>query len=160
MSDNPDRPKPPDLGSPGSHLSNWRPGDDDADELLTQKITDALRDGASERQIAKLLGVSRMVLWRGQLRSTIPETLYDRLLAARVGTKALDYIARLCRDGEPPRPEIEFCPNCGYKLRIRSRKDISRALDIMEQWGREQAAPEDLRPSDELDRPRDQGAKR
>jgi hypothetical protein len=145
MTDDHDHPKPPDLGSPGSHLdlSNWRPGDDDADELLTQKVTDALRNGASERQLAKLLGISRMTLWRGRLRSAIPETLYDRLLAARVGTKALDFIGRICRDGEPPTPEIECCPNCGYVLRARSRKDILRALDIMEQWGREQAVPED-----------------
>src|SRR6516165_1304302 len=53
-------------GSPSSHLRNWRPGDDNADELLQQKIADALRDGKSERQIAKLLNIPRTKLWRGK----------------------------------------------------------------------------------------------
>jgi DNA invertase Pin-like site-specific DNA recombinase len=70
-------------GSPGSHLRNWRPGDDDADELLRQKIADALRDGASERQLAKVLGISRMQLWRAQKFNAIPEDLFDQLMKAR-----------------------------------------------------------------------------
>src|SRR5262249_55419286 len=82
-----------DNGSPGSHphsdRPNWRPGDDDADELQLEKIRDALRDGKSERQIAKLLGVSRMMLWRGRAKARIPKGLYERLSAARVGSKAM-----------------------------------------------------------------------
>jgi hypothetical protein len=122
-----------DGGSPGSHLDrpNWRPGDDDADELLTQKIADAWRDGKSERQIAKLLGVSRMMFWRGKMLNEIPGGLLERLSAAHVGSKALLYIARLCHNAEPASPEIERCPNCGHVLRARN-KSILRALDVMQ----------------------------
>jgi len=49
-------------GNPGSHphsnRPNWQAGDDDADELLHQKIADAQRAG-SERQLAKPVGLSR-----------------------------------------------------------------------------------------------------
>src|SRR5438105_2488735 len=74
-------------GSPGSHpysdRPNWRPGDDDVDELLTEKIADALRDGKSERHLAKLLGLSRMQLWRARMMAQIPEPLLERLHEAR-----------------------------------------------------------------------------
>jgi hypothetical protein len=129
-----------DDGSPGSHpranQSNWRPGDDDADELLVQKLQDALRGGGSERQISKLLGVSRVKLWRCRMYASIPGGLVERLMAARVGSKALIYIARFGLDGEPPSPEIESCPHCGHTVRVRN-KDILRALDIMQQWIRD-----------------------
>src|SRR5258708_36833177 len=78
---------------PQSNRPNWQPGDDDADELLTQKIADALRDGKSERQIAKLLGISRMMLWRGKVMSAIPDVLADRLMVPRTGGKALLHVA-------------------------------------------------------------------
>src|SRR5262249_53423136 len=62
--------------TPGSHphsdRPNWGPSDDDAEELLLQKIADAIRDGQSERHIAKLLGISRMMLWRGRAYAAIP----------------------------------------------------------------------------------------
>lgn len=122
-------------GSPGSHphsdRPNWRPGDDDRDELLAQKIADALRDGKSERQIAKLLGISRMRVWRMKAISRIPEPLFDRLCEAwtvgllpRLSTKLLAAIGRALEDGELLRGEVECCPNCGHKLRI--RMDIPR----------------------------------
>jgi hypothetical protein len=130
-----------DNGSPGSHphsnRPNWQPGDNDADELLQQKIADALRDGKGERHIAKLLGVSRMALWRGKILSEIPHGLLERLCAARVGIKAMIYIGRLCRDlnadRELPGPEVECCPKCGYQLRVRN-KGILRAIDIFRRW--------------------------
>ena len=127
-----------DDGSPGSHSHsdrpNWQPGDDDAEELRLQKIADALRDGKGERQIAKLLGVSRAWIWRAKKYSRIPGGLYERLQAARVGRKALLYIARYCDDGELPDAEVEYCPHCGHRLRVRSYKDISQAFDILDKW--------------------------
>jgi hypothetical protein len=48
-------------------------GPDDAGELLVEKIRDALRDGKSERHLAKLLGVSRALLWRAKMMSQIRE---------------------------------------------------------------------------------------
>jgi hypothetical protein len=47
-------------GSPGCHphadRPNWRPGDDDADDLLRQKIADALRDA---KDILRALDIMR-----------------------------------------------------------------------------------------------------
>jgi hypothetical protein len=128
-------------GSPGSHphsdRPNWQPGDDDADELIRQKIEDALRDGKGERHIAKLLGVSRMAFWRGRLLNAIPSGLLERLLAARVGLKAMLYISRLgCDPDNIPADEVERCPHCGHVLRVRN-KSILRALDVMQQWVRD-----------------------
>jgi len=134
-------------GSPGSHpLLNWRPGDDDADDLLQQKIADTLRDGKSERHLAKLLDVSRSVFWRSKKLNTIPDGLLERLFDARVGSKALLYIARLCESGKLPPVEVEHCPNCGHTLRVRSVKGIRRALDVLTKWiedGEPQASPVD-----------------
>src|SRR5262245_31872675 len=109
-------------GYPGSHLSNWRPGDDDSEELLLQKIADALRNGESERKIAKLLNVPRMRIYRAKQLAAIPEELFEELMAARVGTKAMMYIGRFA--GERPPLETECCPNCGHLLRVRSEKSI------------------------------------
>jgi hypothetical protein len=125
-------------GYPGSHphsdRTNWRPGDDDAEELLLQKIRDALREGKSERHIAKLLGVPRMMLWRGKMMAAIPPGLYERLMAARVGTKAMLHIGRFCSDPDnPPGAEVECCPNCGHVLRVRN-KNILRAFNVLERW--------------------------
>jgi hypothetical protein len=126
-----------DDGSPGSHphsaRPNWRPGDDDAEELLLQKIVDASRDGKGERQIAKLLGVSRMMFWRGKKLGAIPEGLYERLAEAGIGIKAKIWIGRFCETGELLDAEVECCPNCGHRLRART-KDIRRAIDILNKW--------------------------
>jgi hypothetical protein len=53
---------------------NWQTGDDEAaaEELLLQKIADALREGMSERKAAKLLGVSRMMFWRAKAYMAMP----------------------------------------------------------------------------------------
>jgi len=122
------------MGSPGSHLQNWRPGDDDAAELLTQKIADAIRDGKSERQIAKLLNVPRSWIWRVKKLAAIPEGLVERLLDARVGYKALLYIARCFADGDDPPLEPEYCPHCGHLLRTRNLRGINRAIDVVSKW--------------------------
>jgi hypothetical protein len=125
-------------GPPGS-LRNWRPGDDDTDDLLSQKIADALRDGKSERQIAKLLGLSRTHIWRIKMMANIPESLLNRLFAARsagtipLSTKSLAAIGRCLKDGELLRGEIECCPNCGHQLRV--RPDVSpAAMKIVADW--------------------------
>ncbi len=118
-----------DSGSPGNHphsdRPNWRPGDDDVDELKLQKFTDALRNGMRERQIAKLLGLSRTRVWRMKLIAKIPEPLCDRLGEAwrsgairRLSAKSWAAIGRLIRkmdeegDDAQLRGEVECCPNC------------------------------------------------
>jgi hypothetical protein len=128
---------PETTGSPGSHphsdRPNWRPGDDDADELLRQKIADALRDGKSERHLAKLLELPRTTLWRGKKLAAIPDGLYERLAYAHVGRKAMIYIGRYCETGELPGVETERCPHCGHKLRVRA-VGIRRAIDVLNKW--------------------------
>jgi hypothetical protein len=141
-----------DRGSPGSRphsdRPNWRPGDDDADELLTQKIQDALRAGASERQLAKLLDIPRAMLWRGKLTSQIPPNLYDWLFKARVSQKQILTIAKIFRGDDPDTisREIECCPKCGHILRSRSALS-QKALAILEQW------EADGSPHDRLEQP-------
>jgi hypothetical protein len=67
----------------------------------------------------------------------IPGGLLERLMAARVGIKAMLYIARLGCDPENiPAAEVECCPHCGHVLRVRN-KSILRALDVMQQWVRD-----------------------
>jgi len=138
-------------GSPGSQLRNWRPGDDDAEELLHQKIADALRDGKSERQIAKLLGLPRALIWRGKKLAAIPAGLLERLFQARVGARAMLYIGRCYESGEAAPIETERCPNCGHVLRVRA-KAIRKAVDIMTQW------VEDGRPSPNDEAAREEAA--
>jgi hypothetical protein len=133
-------------GSPGSHphsdRPNWRPGDDDADEFLVQKIADALREGKSERQFAKLLGLSRMKLWRGRMMAKIPEPLFERLLAAGYrSSRILAAIGRALQDGEFLRGEVECCPNCGHTLRVRPDTPQA-AIKIVADWLGEQEARE------------------
>jgi hypothetical protein len=127
---------PPDeTGFPGSRGRNWRPGDDDSEDLLLQKLLDALRDGKSEREVAKLLNVPRTLFWHAKKLNAIPQGLFERLLAARVGAKALTYIGRLCEHGveELPPVEVERCPACGHLLRVRSA-GLKRALDVYNKW--------------------------
>jgi hypothetical protein len=124
-------------GTPVCHPDrrNWRPGDDDADELLTQKVADAIRDGASERQMAKLLGWSRAHMWRAKQVSQIPEELFDRLRAAGVGNREIVAVGRALKDGEIFRRDVECCPNCGHAVRVRpaikpsTRKIVADWLD-------------------------------
>jgi hypothetical protein len=74
--------------------------------------------------MAKLLGLSRMKLWRARYMAQIPEPLFDRLLAAGFrSAKSLAAIGRALKDGELLRGEVERCPNCGYRLRV--RPDVS-----------------------------------
>jgi hypothetical protein len=135
-------------GSPGSHphadRPNWRPGDDDIDELKLQKLTDALRNGISERELAKLLGTSRTAHWRWRTMAQIPRGLSERLLKAHVGMRALIFIGRIWVDPDnAPKAEVERCPNCGHVLLVRN-KGLLRALDIMKQWwaeGRPEPTP-------------------
>jgi hypothetical protein len=131
----PDHDADTDTGSPGSHLRNWQPGGDDTEELMLQ-IADALRNGESERHLAKLLDVPRSMLWRGKKLAAIPEGLCKRLLEARprIGSKALTWIGRYCETGDFPPIEMECCPNCGHILRSRSEKGIRRTLDIINKW--------------------------
>ena len=125
-------------GSPGSHphadRPNWHPGDDEAaDELMQQKLADALRDGKSERQIAKLLGVTRKLVWRAKLLASIPEDLHEVLRATkpRPSSKEMELVARYLRDDDFT-GEREHCPHCGEILRHRGLKPST--VRVVEDW--------------------------
>jgi len=113
-----------DNGSPGSHLRNWR-HDDDAEELLEQKIRDALRDGVSDRHLAKLIGCPRKRIWQARIYAAIPDGLFDCLIEARpfVGTRALIYIGRYCETGKLPPVECYSPRNRHPQQMDRGRED-------------------------------------
>jgi hypothetical protein len=129
-------------GTPVCHPDrrNWRPGDDDAaDELQFQKLQDAIRDGASERAISKLLGLNRARMWRAKMIANIPDELFDRLSAARVGRREIVGVGRALKDGELLRSDVECCPNCGHRLRLRPAIKQS-TMKIVADWMDEKAA--------------------
>jgi hypothetical protein len=69
--------------------------------------------------MAKLLGWSRVQLYRARLMAELPEELFDLLLANGIASsRKLANVARGLR-GEGPNGECERCPNCGYLLRLR-----------------------------------------
>jgi hypothetical protein len=119
---------------------NWRPGDDvNLDELQSQKIQDAIRDGASLRAICKLLGLNRALAWRMIQMAHVPKDLYERLSAARVGFREIVNVGRALKDDERPRDDVERCPECGCQLRRRPPFKQSTAK-IVAEWFDERTA--------------------
>jgi hypothetical protein len=91
-----------DNGSPGSHPHsgrNWQPATT-IDEYL-QNCREGLEE-YSDRRTAKLMGWSRMYLYRVLLMAELPDELFEHLLAARVGT---------ARDGTHSRCGKVGCPS-------------------------------------------------
>jgi hypothetical protein len=133
---------------PGSHphsdRPNWRRAET-IDEYLTN-----CREGLeeySERGMAKLLGMSRIQLWRAKQMVNIPEPLLDRLLAETrrsrrrgISTKALAGVGEWLA-GADAVAEIPTCPHCGEPLRVRPRipRNLARIVDA---WMAEQHPPE------------------
>ncbi len=126
--------------SPGSHphadQPNWRPAATLDDYLHN------CREGLeqySDRRVAKLLGVSRIELWRWQLMARLPKDLFERLLAlgrenpkARLGTKGFAQVA-LALLGHAKPFDVETCPHCGGVLRIR-RWINAEVWQVVENW--------------------------
>ena len=67
-------------GTPGSHGRNWQPADNIEDYL--RNCREGL-ENYSERHLAKLLGMSRIKLYRTRMVAAIPESLFERLLSSR-----------------------------------------------------------------------------
>ena len=127
-------------GSPGSHphsdRPNWQPADS-AEEYM-RNCREGLEE-YSERRMAKLLGMSRMHLWRAKLMAQIPDELFERLLAKAdhvPSTKELANVARAI-SGQGPSHDVESCPHCGEVLRVRGRWRQSTAA-IVNEWLSEQ----------------------
>jgi len=85
-------------GSPGSHphsdRPNWQPGDDDEEELMLQKIADALRDGKSERH--------------SELWPIMQHVLPSSRWAAPKRSRCLRTSSRPCTSATSPRPTLSL----------------------------------------------------
>jgi hypothetical protein len=108
-------------GSPGSHphadQPNWRPATT-IDEYLKN-----CREGLeifSDRRFAKLMGWSRMMVWRARLFNTIPRDLLDRLIEGDppASVTAIAHIGQALASGSFG-VDIERCPHCNGLLRRR-----------------------------------------
>jgi hypothetical protein len=109
-----------DSGSPGSHYGrNWRPATTLKDYV---RNCEAGLEKYSDRRMAKLMGVSRVQLYRYQLMAEIPEVEWDALLAqdVRWSTKALANVGLAMSTDDPlVKVDIEHCPHCGGVVRER-----------------------------------------
>jgi hypothetical protein len=128
-----------DLCSPGSHphsdRPNWHPGE--TLEHFLQNVREGLEQ-PSDRRLAKLMGVPRVMLWRMRMMAEIPEDLFERLLDGGIlSTKALAQMGYALRNGENSIAETERCPHCGHVLRKRPQVS-SKAVAIVNAWLAEQ----------------------
>jgi hypothetical protein len=130
-------------GSPGSHphadRRNWKPAET-IDEYL-QNCREGLED-YSQRKAAGLWGVSRSELQRWRLMADIPEPLFEALLSASraPSTKSLGEVGRALR-GTPGKADIECCPQCGFRLRVRPRVS-AEYVRIVAHWLSQQGGPQ------------------
>jgi hypothetical protein len=119
-------------GHPSSHphadQPNWRPAETAEDYL--RNCREGLEE-YSQRRLAKLMGVPRMMLWQSRMMAEIPEELFERLLRNKPSTKAPAQIGAALT-GRAPAKDIERCPCCGYVLRVRwLRQDL---VTIVNEW--------------------------
>jgi hypothetical protein len=122
--------------SPGSHphsdQPNWRPAET-IDEYLRN-----CRGGLekySERHAAKLMGVSRIALWRWKRIGELPSGLLEHILQKgglkEVSVKALAQVSVALRRGNLA--DMECCPRCGHVLRRRARVSDD-LVSIVNEW--------------------------
>ena len=120
---------------PGSHphadQPNWRPADNPED--YRHNCEEGL-ETYSDRRMAKLFGVSRIEWWRWKMMAWLPDDLFEALLKRpRHSSKSLAAVAVALRNGGPV-GEVERCPHCGGRLRVRpsvSREDIKIVVEWM-----------------------------
>jgi hypothetical protein len=114
--------------APRGAIPNWQPATTVDDYL--RNVREGLEPW-SERRFAKLAGVTRKFIWQAKLWASLPEKLFEQLLAHRVGTKAMIAVA-LTFQRDKPSGEVERCPHCGEVLRIRSI--TGKARDAIKAW--------------------------
>ncbi|NIA67574.1 hypothetical protein HBA54_03125 [Pelagibius litoralis] len=131
-------------GSPGSHPHSNRPNwqvAETADDYI-RNVQDGL-EPYSERRLAKLLGVSRMAVYRWQAMAEIPESLFEELLAQDKPPSRRELAAiGLALEGKGSNRDVESCPHCGGVLRIR-RSWTKETEEIVNDWLKRDAAKSD-----------------
>lgn len=122
--------------NPHSDRPNWRPAEN-IDEYL-QNCRDGL-ETYSDGRLAKLLGMTRIHLWRCRMVAHIPKELFEHLLEERgrsgisIGTKSLAQVGLAFRRGENSNAETQCCPHCGGVLRVRTL--LNKKLQaVVNQW--------------------------
>jgi hypothetical protein len=130
--------------SPGSHphsdRPNWRPAETVED--YQRNIHEGL-ETYSERRMAKLLGMSRTLLWRARLMADLPDELFEHILSEarkrgiKLSEKALAQVALALRKGNNV-AEVECCPHCGGVLRARALVG-NKLRAIVNEWLAKQA---------------------
>ncbi len=118
--------------SPGSHphadRPNWQPAET-ADEYF-RNCQEGL-ETFSERRAAKIMGVSRIKLWRWRRTAEIPDDLFERLMTELDHIPSSRELANIGQAvcGKNTSPEAECCPHCGGLLRLRGRwRESTRRL--------------------------------
>jgi hypothetical protein len=98
-------------------LRNWQPATT-ASEYL-RNCQEGLEE-YSDRRFAKLMGWSRMQVYRARLMAELPDALFEALLKAGVrSAKAMAQAALALKRDEPLAREIERCPHCDGIIRVR-----------------------------------------
>lgn len=122
-------------GPPGSHphadRPNWRPAT--TFEEYWRNCQEGLEQ-YSERRAAKILGWSRVRVWRAKQMAQIPDDLLDRLRKLKPPPSSRD-LAKVGQflSGESKIGEAETCPHCGEIVRV--RRNISQAVaSVVLQW--------------------------
>lgn len=122
---------------PHSDRPNWRPA-----ETFDDYISNC-REGSesyTDVRAAKLLGDSRVKLYRARLMAQLPDDLFDRLLIAarkkaggKFSSKIFANIAIALANGGNIGSSCECCPHCGET--IRKRPNVPQwAADEVNAW--------------------------
>lgn len=129
----------PEHGSPGNVLlRNWQPADNIKDYL--RNCREGLEDYSDERAV-RLLGWSRMKLWRVRKARQLPDELFELLIGQDKipSWRELAAIAGTLYQGDPA-CDTERCPHCGEVLR-RRRRFSQAAARIVSGWLDQKARP-------------------
>lgn len=122
---------------PHSDRPNWEPAETIGDYL--RNCEEGL-EAFSQRRAAKLLGWSRVKLWRMMWIAELPNDLFDRLMSMEGRKPSERELAEVARGlfGRGGNVEIDRCPHCGEIVRVRPQWRMQTA-EVVNDWLRENA---------------------